>query len=86
MHRYKIHRTGGEGCVQKLTGDTLKVVLVKFTPLSLAVFVRCVVAWHRQVRPHLDFKTRPRFCPDSLSLFMNRALIFWLAHMIVNNV
>ncbi len=38
---------------QKLTGETQKFVWVKFSTLSLAVFVMSVIAWHRQARPHL---------------------------------
>jgi hypothetical protein len=31
---------------QQLTGDNLKVVLVKFSTLSVAVFVMSVIEWH----------------------------------------
>jgi hypothetical protein len=55
--------------VQKLTGDNLKVVAAEFSTYSLAVFVMSVIAWHTHARPQLELKTRPRFCPVSLSLF-----------------
>ncbi len=50
---------------QQLTGDNLKVVLVKFSTLSVAVFVMSVIDWHRQARLHLKLKMWPRFCLDS---------------------
>ena len=51
---------GGE---RKLTGVNLKAVWAEFSTLSWAVFVLTVTACHRQARPRLEFKTRPRFCP-----------------------
>jgi len=37
---------------------------------ALAVFVMSVVEVHGQAHPHCELKTRPRFCPVSLSLSM----------------
>ncbi len=48
---------------QKLTEDNLKVVLAKCLTLSWAVWVICIIAWHRQARPHFDLKTLPRLYP-----------------------
>ena len=52
--------------MQKLTGDDLKGVWAKLSTLSEPVFVSNVIAWHRQARPHLELKTRPRFRPVGL--------------------
>jgi hypothetical protein len=41
----------------KLMGDNLKVVWAKFSTLRLTVFVKGVIAWYRQERPHLELKT-----------------------------
>ncbi len=56
--------------VQKPTGENLKVVWAECSTLSLAVLVMSVTARYRQTRSHLKFKTRPRYCPVSLSLSM----------------
>jgi hypothetical protein len=48
-------------------GDNLIVVQAEFSTFSHAVFVKGVVVLHRQARPHLEMKTRPRFCPINLS-------------------
>ncbi len=56
--------------VWTLTGDNLKLVLVKFSTLSLAVLEMIVTAWHEQAGPHLELKTRPRFYPLSFSVSM----------------
>ncbi len=53
-----------------LTGEKLKVVWAEFSTLSLAVLIMRATAWHRQTHPHAKLKTRPRFCPVSLSLSM----------------
>jgi len=50
---------------QKLTGDDLKVVCAEFSTLSQAVFVMSVIKLHRQARPRLELRTRPRFCPPN---------------------
>ncbi len=55
--------------VRKLKGENLKVVLAKFSTLSLAVFIMSVILY-RQTRPHLDLKTGSRFSHVSLSLPM----------------
>ena len=52
-------------------GDNLKAVVVKFSTLSLAVFVVIVIIFYRQVHPHLELETKPRFCPVGLSLTMH---------------
>jgi hypothetical protein len=59
------------GGVLTLTGDNLKVVWAEFSTLSWAVFVLNEIAWPGQVRPHLELKTLPNFCPVSSSLFMD---------------
>ncbi len=56
--------------VVKLTGDNLIFDRTKFSALSQAVFVMIVITWHTGAHPHLELKTRPRFCPVSLSLFI----------------
>ncbi len=48
---------------RKLTGDTLNVAWAEFSTLSLAGFVLCVIAQHRQAHPHLELKTQPMSCP-----------------------
>jgi hypothetical protein len=58
---------------QKLMGENLKFVWDEFSTLSLAVLVMSVIARHSQARPCLELKTRPRFCPVSLSLSMTDA-------------
>jgi len=60
----------GQGKMQNLTGESLKVVWTEFSTLSQAVFIVIAIPWHTQARPHLKVKTRPRFCPASLSLSM----------------
>jgi hypothetical protein len=47
-------------------GENLKVVCAEFSTLSLAVFVVRVSAWRRKGCPHLELKTRPRYCPANL--------------------
>ncbi len=65
---------------RKLTGENLKVVQAKFSTLSKAVFIRSVITWYRQARPHLELKTGPWFGPVSLSLpvvnVMKETLVF----------
>jgi hypothetical protein len=34
-------------------GEILKIVLSKFSTLSLAVFVMIAIVWHKQARPSL---------------------------------
>ncbi len=58
---------------QKLTGENLKVVWAKFSTLSLAVLQNVYNSLPIQTWPSLDLKTRPRFCPVSLSLSMPNA-------------
>jgi hypothetical protein len=58
----------GQGKMQNLTGESLKVVWTEFSTLSQAVFIVIAIQRHTQARPHLKVKTRPRFCPASLSL------------------
>ncbi len=60
----------GQGKMQNLTGESLKVVWTEFSTLSQAVFIVIAIQRHTQARPHLKVKTRPRFCPASLSLSM----------------
>ncbi len=48
-----------------------KVVWAKFSTLSWVVFVKSVIAWHAQARPHLELKNRPMLCPANLSLSTN---------------
>ncbi len=47
---------------RKLTGEKLKVF-----SFNLGCFVMCTIEWPIQVRPSLEWKTWPRFCPVSLS-------------------
>jgi len=44
-------------------GENLKVVWAEFSTLSLAAFVKSVIARHRQEWLHLELKTQPRLCP-----------------------
>jgi hypothetical protein len=53
---------------RKLTGENLKVVWAKFSTLSWAVFIMSAIARYGSTRNHLKLKTRPRFCPVSISL------------------
>ncbi len=56
-------------------GENFKVVCAKFSTLSQVVFVMSVIARHTQARACLDLKTRPRFCPVSLSLSIRKRLL-----------
>ncbi len=58
---------------RKLTGENLKVVLGRVFNFKLGCFVMYTIAWHIQARLILELKTRPSFCPVSLSLSMNCA-------------
>ncbi len=60
---------------RKRTGENLKVVWAEFSTLSLAVLVMSVTARYRQACPHLNLKTRPRFCPVSSGLLEDQQII-----------
>jgi len=52
---------------------------VNITPWGQSFFVN-VIAWHTQACPHLELKTRPRFCPWSSILFLLLWSIMVLCH------
>jgi hypothetical protein len=54
----------------KAIGREPKSCLGQVFNFKLGCFVRCTIAWPIQVRPSLQWKTRPRFRPVSLSLSM----------------
>jgi hypothetical protein len=54
----------------KANGREPKSCLGRVFNFMLGCFVMCTIAWPIQVRPSLKWKTRPRFCPVSLSLSM----------------
>ncbi len=56
-------------------GDNLKVVWFEFTTLSQAVCVVSVITQHGQAGPHLELKTRPKFCAVFSSLAIAAVLI-----------
>jgi hypothetical protein len=54
----------------KANGRETKSFLVQVFNSKLGCFVMCTTAWPIQTQPSLEWKTRPRFCPVSLSLSM----------------
>ncbi len=53
------------------SGKPLKVVWDEFSTLSLAVLLTCMLCMaYTHTCPHLELKTRPRFCPVKCSLSM----------------
>ncbi len=54
----------------KANGREPKSCLDQVFNFKIGCFVVCTIAWPIQARPSLEFKTRPRFNPVSLSLFM----------------
>jgi hypothetical protein len=65
--RVKTYSTGG----RKSKRDITLSCLVWVFNFKLACFVTNEITWLIQVRPHLDLKTRLRFCPVRLSLSTN---------------
>jgi hypothetical protein len=61
----------------KANGREPKSCLGQVFNLKLGCFVMCTIAWSIQVQPSLQWKTRHRFCPVSLSLSTTTA-IFWI--------
>jgi hypothetical protein len=53
-----------------------KSCLVQVLPFMLGHLVMHAIARHIQARPNLELKTRPRFCPVSLSLSMHEPYAF----------
>jgi hypothetical protein len=49
----------------KANGREPKSCFLKFSTLSLVVFVLSVTAWHSKTHPNLELKTRPMFSPFS---------------------
>jgi hypothetical protein len=41
---------------------------------KIGCFVISAISWHKRERPNLELKTRPRFCPVSLSLSLLRVI------------
>jgi hypothetical protein len=60
---------------RKLLGENKNVVWAEFSTLGQAVFVISAVAMYIQTHPYTTLKTRPRFCPVSLSLSVAHALL-----------
>ncbi len=68
----------GEGChargrgVRMLTGENLEVVWAEFSNFKLGCLVMYAIAQHMQARQILELKARPRFCPVSLSVSLQK--------------
>ncbi len=51
--------------------ESKQEITAEFSALSLSVFIVSTISCHRQAQPHLELKTRPKFCTVSLSLSMS---------------